>query len=193
MVLLMACGADDSSAADQFNISGVPSSGVRPGETYVFRPRLDGQPSGTVVYSISHVPTWATFDPATGELRGRPAYYDVGATTDIVIRAKDRDGSSRLPPFSIYVAESFPGVMMLNWQAPTQNEDGSPLIDVAGYRIHLGLESGAYGRVVSVPSPHTLNLTITDLPPNTYYVVATAYDTQGLESSYSNEIARQID
>jgi hypothetical protein len=191
-ILLAACGTDDSRASDIFAIGGVPNSGVKPGEAYVFRPRVDGWPGGEVVYAISHVPTWATFEPATGELRGEPRRKDIGLTSNIVISATDGVTTAQLPPFSIYVAESFWGVMTVSWQAPTHNVDGTPLGDLAGYRIYYGRETGMYARIIDVAGPETLTLTIDDLPPNTYYVTATAYDRDGFESDLSNEIVRQV-
>ena len=59
--------------------------------------------------------------------------------------------------------------------------------DLAGYKLHYGQSSGSYSAVVDVGN--TTTYTLTDLEPGrTYYVAATAYCTEGLESGYSNEV-----
>ena len=76
--------------------------------------------------------------------------------------------------------------LMLSWTAPTTNEDGSPLDDLAGYKLHFGTQPGQYTQVVTVGSYTTAE--IDDLGPGTYYLSVTAYDIYGNESDFSNEI-----
>ena len=76
--------------------------------------------------------------------------------------------------------------LMLSWAAPTTNEDGSPLNDLAGYKLHYGTQPGQYTRVVTVGSFTTAE--IGDLGTGTYYLTVTAYDIYGNESDFSNEI-----
>ena len=76
--------------------------------------------------------------------------------------------------------------LMLSWTAPTTNEDGTPLEDLAGYRLHYGTESGKYLYVVDVGKYTSAELD--DLAPDTWYVAVTAYDYLGNESDFSNEI-----
>src|SRR4030067_1427045 len=42
---------------------------------------------------------------------------------------------------------------MLTWDAPTTNTDGSPLTDLAGYKIYYGDSSGQYSSTVPVNAP----------------------------------------
>ncbi|MEW6187274.1 MAG: fibronectin type III domain-containing protein [Thermodesulfobacteriota bacterium] len=59
--------------------------------------------------------------------------------------------------------------------------------DLAGYNVYYGTSSGTYQWVVDVGNVTTY--TLTNLSFNdTYYIAATAYNTQGLESGYSNEV-----
>ena len=76
--------------------------------------------------------------------------------------------------------------LMLSWTAPTTNEDGSPLEDLAGFRLYYGNESGDYLYVTDVGNYTTVE--IDDLSDDTWYVTVTAYDVFGNESEYSNEI-----
>jgi len=60
--------------------------------------------------------------------------------------------------------------------------------DIAGYRIYYGQESHSYTNVVDVGN--YTSCVIADLEDGeTYYFVATAYNTDGFESGYSNEIS----
>jgi hypothetical protein len=76
--------------------------------------------------------------------------------------------------------------LMLSWTAPTTNEDGSPLEDLAGYRLYYGNESRTYSFVADVGNYTTAE--IGNLSNNTWYLAITAYDYFGNESNYSNEI-----
>jgi len=77
----------------------------------------------------------------------------------------------------------------LNWVAPSENVDGTPLTDLAGYRIYYGTTSGEYDGMVELNDPadtdHTLSLASGD-----YYVAMTALDQAGNESAYSNEVLK---
>jgi hypothetical protein len=76
--------------------------------------------------------------------------------------------------------------LMLSWTAPTTNEDGSTLDDLAGYKLHYGTRPQQYTQVVTVGSYTTVE--IDDLGFGTYYLTVTAYDIYGNESDFSNEI-----
>ena len=76
--------------------------------------------------------------------------------------------------------------LMLSWNAPTTNEDGSPLNDLAGYKLYYGNAPGIYSNVITVGEYTTAE--IGDLGSGTYYLTVTAYDIYGNESAFSNEI-----
>jgi hypothetical protein len=65
--------------------------------------------------------------------------------------------------------------------------DNNPESDIAGYKIHYGIESRNYTTTLDVGNYTTC--TISDLEVGqTYYFAATAYNTLLAESDYSNEI-----
>lgn len=78
----------------------------------------------------------------------------------------------------------------LRWDIPTTNADGTPLTDLAGFKIYCGLEPGKYDIVEDIPDPavdiYEKAKVLTQ--EGNYYCAATAYDTSGNESGYSNEI-----
>jgi hypothetical protein len=82
------------------------------------------------------------------------------------------------------------GTATLAWSAPTTNTDGTPLTDLAGYKVHYGKSSGTYTNTVTIGK--ATSYSINNLAPGTYYFTVTAYDTTGLESGYSNEVAKTI-
>ncbi|HEY2035934.1 MAG TPA: fibronectin type III domain-containing protein, partial [Steroidobacteraceae bacterium] len=59
--------------------------------------------------------------------------------------------------------------MTLNWTAPTENTNGSPLTNLAGYNIHYGTASGDYSQTVSVSNPGLATYVVDNLGPGTYY------------------------
>jgi hypothetical protein len=59
--------------------------------------------------------------------------------------------------------------------------------DVAGYKVYYGTQSGTYTEVIDAGNSTTC--TLPDLAVGTtYYIAATAYDSYGYESGYSNEL-----
>lgn len=87
------------------------------------------------------------------------------------------------------IAVNVTGVLALNWQAPTENVDGTALVDLAGYRVYYGQFSRNYSGEVPVSNPSATSTSIS-VPAGTYYVAMTALDGDGNESGYSNEIVR---
>lgn len=80
---------------------------------------------------------------------------------------------------------------MLRWVAPTQNVDGSPLTDLAGYVVYWGTQSGNYTGSHRIDSASVTEWEI-DLPPGRYFFALTAVDADGMESGYSNELLKVI-
>ena len=87
-----------------------------------------------------------------------------------------------------------PGVssVALNWAAPTQNEDGSQLTDLAGYKIYWGTTPGCYPNSVTINDPNTTAYVVDNLSPGTYEFVATAFNTSNVESGYSSPATKVV-
>lgn len=77
------------------------------------------------------------------------------------------------------------GSVTLSWTAPTQNEDGSVLTDLDGYRLYWGQTAGRYTNSVTIDN-ESITIYILDAPVGTYEIVATSFNTSGVESRYSN-------
>ena len=80
----------------------------------------------------------------------------------------------------------------LAWDPPTENEDGSPVTDLAGYKLYFGLATRTYTNCVDLGN--VSSVTITGLDPRvTYYFAITAYDSTRAESSFSDELTWNSD
>ncbi len=86
---------------------------------------------------------------------------------------------------------SYTGSVTLSWQAPSTYEDGSPLTDIAGYKVYYGKESGAYSDFVEVVN--YTSASIGGLPVGIpLYFSVTAYDLSGSHSTFSSEVSTVI-
>jgi hypothetical protein len=74
----------------------------------------------------------------------------------------------------------------LNAQSVTLAWDASPSASIAGYRVYYGTNSRAYGFVTNAGLVLTQRVTLPH--PGRWFFAATAYDANGLESDYSNEV-----
>ena len=84
------------------------------------------------------------------------------------------------------------GTLQVSWDAPSENTDGSPLDDLAGYRIYYGTASGSYDRSVTVAGPTATGYALEHLPAGTYSAVVKAYASDGTESDASAEVSKTI-
>ena len=82
------------------------------------------------------------------------------------------------------------GNVTLAWDAPTTNEDGSDLTDLAGYRVYYGTSSGSYTNSVNIGN--FTSAVISNLSLGTWYFAITAYNSSSVESSYSTELSTTI-
>jgi hypothetical protein len=84
------------------------------------------------------------------------------------------------------------GAVTLNWTPPTENTDGSPLTNLAGYNIHYGTASGDYTQTVSVSNPGLATYVVDNLTPGTYYFSIGAVNSSGAESPLSPEVSMTV-
>ena len=173
-------------------ISGNPLPRVSVGSSYQFSPSASDADGDTLTFSIQNRPTWADFDTSNGQLTGSPLLSDMGMYDNIVITVSDGSASSSLSSFSVEVVSQGTSSVTLNWTAPTENEDGSALTDLAGYTVYYGTESGNYSEQIQIQNPSITTFVVEGLTPNTYYFAATSRNAQGVESRFSDEAVRQV-
>jgi len=80
----------------------------------------------------------------------------------------------------------------LSWEAPTSNTNGSPLTDLAGYRIYYGISATDLSRTVDITSIGMQTYVIDDLSAGTWYFVITAVTSGGAESTPSNIVTKTV-
>src|SRR4030042_2475048 len=91
----------------------------------------------------------------------------------------------------LYVPSAFAGFATISWDPPVTNADGTPVNDLAGYKIYYGTSSGNYSQNIDVGNVTTY--TVGNLTEGiTYYFAATSYDTARNESADSNEVTKKI-
>lgn len=183
---------DENNENDAPTIAGTPQTSVAIGATYSFTPVANDPDGNTLAFSIQNQPAWATFDSATGTLSGQPAAGAEGVYPNILISVSDGTDSASLAPFSIQVNAIANGSVSLSWVAPTQNDDGSALNNLAGFEIRYGTASNSYDQSVRIDNESVTNYVVENLQPATYYFVAVAFTSTGVESILSNEVSRTV-
>jgi len=173
-------------------ISGAAATTVTVGQSYIFTPTAFDADGGRLTFSIQNMPGWAQFDSATGTLSGTPQIVDAGSYADISISVSDGDLNDALPAFTITVNQVSLGSATLSWTPPTQNTDGTPLMDLAGYKIYYGTSPGNYPNQITINNPGVTTYVVDNLAPNTWYFVSTSLNSSGMESDFSNVATRTI-
>lgn len=203
---LAACGGEDGDAAQQSaaspspagagnqapTITGAAQTAVMQGTLFDLLPTADDPDDDTLSFSIVNKPSWATFNAANGRLRGTPGAADLGMYSDVEISVSDGELSASLPAFDIEVVATALGSATLTWNAPTQRSDGSALSDLAGFRIYWGTSEGNYSNSTTLNGAGITIYVVDQLTPATWYFVATALDSQGMESQFSNVASKTV-
>ncbi|HZW59256.1 MAG TPA: putative Ig domain-containing protein [Woeseiaceae bacterium] len=180
----MGPGGGNGNAAP--TISGSPAAVAVVGQQYVFTPGAADPDGDPLTFSISNRPSWAAFDTGNGRLSGVPAVGSEGTYAGIQITVSDGSLTASTPVFSVEVMQSATGSATLLWDAPSENTDGSVLTDLAAYRIYYGTSAGNYPNEILIDNPGITTYVVENLPPDTYYFVSTAINSNGIESGYSN-------
>lgn len=173
-------------------INGQPQNAVASGSAYLFRPSASDPDGDALTFSIQNKPGWAVFNPATGMLTGVPASIDAGIFANIIISVSDGSKTAALPGFSIAVSpvagvpSTGSGRAILSWTAPTENTDGTPLTDLAGYRVYVGNSAASLSIAATLSQPTPPRFTVEGLPAGTWYFAVTAVNSAGVESVLSN-------
>jgi hypothetical protein len=168
-------------------ISGFPATAIVVGQAYSFTPSATDPNNDVLTFSATNLPSWLGLDSSTGTIAGTPGSGDVGQINNIVITVSDGSLSALLPAFSLSVQQTADGSATLSWSAPTQNEDGSALTNLSGYRIYVGTDSGNYDQNITLNTAGITAYVVENLVPDTYYFAMTAVNQLGVESGFSNE------
>lgn len=183
-------GTTSSSQAP--TITGVPATAIAVSQAYAFKPTAVDPNGDALTFRIQNKPAWATFSSADGRLQGTPTIADVGTHSGIVISVTDGTNTRALATFAINVTQIATGTATVSWLAPTLNEDGSALTNLAGYRIYYGTSQANMTQFVTIDSVGVLTHMVDNLSPATWYFAVKAFTTNGVESDFSNFATKVI-
>jgi hypothetical protein len=80
----------------------------------------------------------------------------------------------------------------ISWEAPTTNTNGTPLTDLAGYRIYYGSSAGDLSHTVQISTVGLQTYVIDGLEPGTWYFAVMALASNGTESALSDVAIKTI-
>ena len=183
---LAAFSIEVSAANTAPTISGTPTTQISAGDAYSFVPTASDSDGDTLTFSIQNLPSWASFDPASGALTGTPIAADVGTYANIRITVSDGAATASLPAFTLQVAAPTSASVMLSWTPPTMNTDGSPLTDLNGYVIYYGTSPDTLDMTIPLNNPGISSYLVEGLANTTYYFAIATVNSAGLESDLSN-------
>jgi hypothetical protein len=183
---------EDDTAGSPPTISGTPNTSVVVDTQYSFTPNASDPDGDTLSFSIVNKPVWATFNTTTGRLQGTPSSSHIGVNASIDISVADGSSIAALNRFGITVEPVGTVSKTISWTAPTQNEDGSALTDLAGYRIYYGTSAGNLNEVIELNSAGITSYVIEDLVPGTYFLAMTSFNSGDLESQRTPEITFEL-
>jgi len=74
------------------------------------------------------------------------------------------------------------GSVTLRWQPPVENEDGSRLTDLAGYRVYWGPPERPFVNRIDIDSPQATSYVLEDLSDGEWRLAVSAVTERALES-----------
>ncbi|WP_440055533.1 Ig-like domain-containing protein [Pseudoalteromonas sp. T1lg65] len=84
-------------------ISGTPSTSADEDVAYSFTPTASDADNDTLTFSITNLPSWASFNTSTGTITGTPTEGQSGSFNNIVISVSDGQSTAALTAFNILV------------------------------------------------------------------------------------------
>jgi hypothetical protein len=178
--------------AQTLQISGTPAPTAEIGQFYSFRPTVVASAGSSLTYAVANKPAWAQFSATTGTLSGTPSTGSVATDSNIVVSVSNGAQSAALPAFNITVQPALAGTASLSWSRPTENTNGTPLTDLAGYVIRYGTSSTALNNKISVASASATGAKITNLSPGNWSFGVSAINTANVESRLSAIVGKTI-
>jgi hypothetical protein len=173
-------------------ISGQPIIALNANTAYSFVPTVSDATGETLVFSIQNKPSWATFDTSTGELTGTPNSSNIGNYGGVVISVSNDVATNSLPAFSIDVTQFSSGSVTLSWLPPTTNTNGTPLTNLAGYRIYYGTSPSSLTHSTQITNPGIADYVIDNLSPATWYFSLVSYNSANVESPLSAIVSKKV-
>jgi hypothetical protein len=153
--------------------------------------------TGRVTVTLPNAPTYTTtFTSTSSYSRVITVKFraDAPATLRVNYTQTAGSGSINMQAAALSEAAVLPptGSAILTWQPPALNIDGSPITDLAAYKVYWGTTQGTYPQSTQIANVAAGSHTVTGLARGTWYFVVTALNAQGAESSYSNVWSKTV-
>lgn len=160
------------------------------GRELIITPSASDPDHDALSFSVSNRPRWLSFSSRTGVLKGTPGAGDVGIYRPVILVS---DGKAEATgQAEVTVAQAVAGRATVYWEAPTQRVDGSPLTNLAGFRIYYGNTADDLRYVMQVADPGARSHVIENLTLGSWFFVCSAYDAGGGESAHSGVATKTI-
>lgn len=174
-------------------IQGAPSTSVAAGQAYSFQPTASDPDGDALTFSVSNLPTWATFNASTGKISGTPSAADVATYSNIRVTVSDgKGGTASTGMFAITVTDLGTGSVTLSWTPPTLNDDGSALTDLSGYEVRYGKDQANLDRSVQLTNPSLSRYVVDSLTSGTWFFAVRSINSSGNGSVLSNVASKTI-
>ena len=200
-LLLGGCGGEEngqyaSLSAVAASLTGTAVVGQQAvvGQRWNYQPSIANPDGASMTVMASNLPDWMTLNQSTGLLEGTPGEGDVRTWTNIQLTVNIGQQSTRLPALSVTVVAqgAAMGTATVTWSAPTQRVDGSPIGELAGYRVLYGTSSRNYDHAVELNTPGINRYVLEGLGSGTWYFAVQAITSDGLKSAPSREVSKTI-
>lgn len=175
-------------------ISGSPSNQATVGQQWSFQPAISDPDGDNLNITASNLPGWLSLDTNSGRLRGTPTDADVQTWNGIRLSVSDGEATTSLPAFALTVVpqNSATGSVTLSWLPPTENTDGTPIVNLAGYRLLYGQVSQNYSSTIVITNPGITRYMIEGLSNGTWYFAIQTVTADGQVSDPSGEASKVI-
>lgn len=174
-------------------ISTAATAVAQVGKTYDYQPQASDPDGDVLHFSANNLPPWASMNPNNGHISGTPGENDMGVYESITITVADASRHTESAEFSITViGEAGSGVASLQWERPPSKVDGSPLDDLAGYRILYGRSTNDLDRSVLIADPSRTSYEFSSLANGIWYFAVVAVNSGGLEGPPTTVASKSI-
>jgi hypothetical protein len=117
-------------------------------------------------------------------LYGTPTPQDIGVNPDTRIRASDGMVTAT-HALDLVVPRVTDSALTVSWLPPTQNEDGSLLADLTGYRMYVWPPEGGAPLSQWLDVSYGTSVPLAGLPTGLWKIAMSAYNSAGAESRLS--------
>lgn len=188
-------------------ISGSPPAVASSGQPYQFAPVVSDADGDPLSFAAVNLPPWLTLDRSTGALYGTPTTADIGMHDTIHLLVSDGRASASLGPFAITVLQgagsyggqtpggsppATTGSVTLKWLPPKARKNGSPLLNLAGFRIYAGRTPATMTLRADLRNPRLTRHVLDSLATGDWWFSMTAYDADWLESDQSTAVMKSV-